>query len=174
MPKRQGGRKMKKEDLKAGYVLVFEGGEKRILLPIMYNDEETLIMVDEPSSSVGQQIYSFDPFIDSRVSVIEVWGMSDVVSQMVTTDLEYRELLWEKEKPIKVTGDERVFLANLPDEYLYIARDGDDRLFIYKDRPYLDEHNVYRGLVYAELSYITKLTFDVIKPLTCHKISDLL
>lgn len=165
---------MKKEDLKAGYVLVFEDGRKRILLPVMYIGEETLIMVDEPGDCTGQQIYSHDPFVDSRVSVVEVWGMSDDVGQMLTTNLEYRKLLWKKEKPIKVTGDERVFLANLPDSFSYIARDKDGRLFIYKGEPELDENGVYLGWDALKLSDITKLTFDVIKPLTCHKISDLL
>lgn len=173
MPKRQGGRKMKKEDLKAGYVLVFEDGRKRILLPVMYNDKETLIMVDEPSDCTGQQIYSYDPFTDSRVSVVEVWGMSDDVGQMLTTNLEYRKLLWKKEKPIKVTGDEKVILANLPNGYTYIARDEDGRLFVYDREPEL-VYDVYRGDGWIKIDCITKLKFDVIKPLTCHKISDLL
>ena len=165
---------MKKEDLKAGYVLVFESGEKRILLPIMYMDKETLIMVDEPIDGRGQQLYTFDPFIDSRVSVVEVWGMSDVVSQKVTTDLEYRKLLWKKEKPIKVTGDELALLRNLPSMYKYIARDKTTELWVYTDKPYLHDERIYIGNSHMKMSNITKLTFDVIKPLTCHKISDLL
>lgn len=165
---------MKKEDLKAGYVLVYEDGEKRVLAPIMYQGEETLAMFWGINEGVCQQIYDFDPFVESKTDVVEVWGISDTPSQSMTTDLDYRKLLWKKEKPIKVTGDERVVLANLPSDWTFIARDEDGRLFAYKEKPSLIGNGVYRGFGYKNLADVTKLKFDCIKPLTCHKISDLL
>lgn len=165
---------MKKEDLKAGYVLVYEDGKKRVLAPLMYFGKETLALFWGVDDDVCQQIYAFDPFVDSNPNVVEVWGMSEAPSQSMTTNLDCRKLLWRKEKPIKVTGDERVVLANLPSAYKYIARDGDGKLFLYRGKPKLDEYQVYKGLGFVALHILTKLTFDVIKPLTCHKISDLL
>lgn len=163
---------MKKEDLKAGYVLVFSDRRKRVLAPILYVGNETLAMFPNLTYGSCQQIKSYDPF---EGGVIEVWGMSDIPSQSMTTDLDCRKLLWQKEKPIKVTGDERVILANLPSSYTFIARDEDGRLFAYKEKPSLTgKLGVYRGFGYKNLADVTQLTFDCIKPLTCHKISDLL
>lgn len=162
---------MKKEDLKAGYVLVFSDGGKRVIAPVLYQDKETLALFVNVPDSCCQQIFDYDPFEDG---VVEVWGVSDTPSQSMTTDLDFRDLLWKKEKPIKVTGDERVVLSNLPSVWTFIARDGDGRLYTYKEKPNLSENGVYRGLDLIRIADVTRLKFDCIKPLTCHKISDLL
>lgn len=162
---------MRKEDLKAGYVLVFGSGRKRVIAPVLYQDKETLALFDNITDSCCQQIFDYDPFEDG---VVEVWGVSDTPSQSMTTNLDERKLLWKKEVPVKVTGDERVILANLPDKYFYIARDADGRLFLYGEKPELFMNKTYRGVEFKEMNYITKLPFDCIKPLTCHKMSDLL
>lgn len=162
---------MKKEDLKAGYVLVFGDGRKEVLAPILYLGNDSLAMFTSVNARGCQQIVTYDPFENG---VIEVWSTSDIPSQSMTTDLDFRKLLWKKEKPIKVTGDERAILANLPDDFSYIARNVDGRLFLYKEKPELNGRGFYRGDGWTEMVSITKLKFDVIKPLTCHKISDLL
>ena len=90
-------------------------------------------------------------------------GYSNEAYDSMSTSLSTRKLLWENEPPIKVTGDERVILANLPSEIKYIARDIDCRLFVYEDEPCLDEDNIYYADGAKNLGELTRLSFDCIK-----------
>jgi hypothetical protein len=68
---------MKKEDLKAGYLLevidcVREKG-LRVIMPIVYEGEETLAMVENLEETYCQEIKTFDPF--QEFEVLAVYGL---------------------------------------------------------------------------------------------------
>ncbi len=93
---------MKKEDLKAGYLIEKENGALRILMPIMYNGKETLAMVDDLLTPFCQQILYYDPFVEGEA--IRVYGLSNDTRVWMEISTERRPILWEREpKKTKVT-----------------------------------------------------------------------
>ena len=49
------------------------------------------------------------------------------------------EWTWEREEKVKLTDVEKVILKNIPNEYKYICRDEDERLYVYENMPYKND-----------------------------------
>lgn len=115
---------MKKEDLKIGNVVELRCGN--LALWTLY---KSFIRLKD-----GLVIYGND-FNDSLKYCFKQTDF-DVIK--VYKDYTLKEVLWErKEKPV-LTEDEKVILRNVPKDYKWIARDKDDDLCIYIEKPEKD------------------------------------
>jgi hypothetical protein len=99
---------MRKEDLKAGYLLEVkrkDGSIKlHVLMPMIYFSEETLGMTYDLNSSIVQQLYDFGPFDNDGFELLAVYGLPGNSRHRVWREVskEDRPLLWEKPKTKKV------------------------------------------------------------------------
>ena len=116
---------MKKSDLKSGNVVETRSGDKYLFT---FHDEED-IFVD----LTGDGYYYFESLYFNTN-----YKNSAIVIMKIYKDFTCKELLWERkeEKPKpQLTEDEKVILRNLPKKYKWIARDKNNCLFIYINRP---------------------------------------
>jgi hypothetical protein len=130
---------MKKEDLKAGYLLevidcVREKG-LRVIMPIVYEGEETLAMVENLEETYCQEIKTFDPF--QEFEVLAVYGLPTDGRHKVWKKIskEGRPLLWEKPKKVfrlwkylesqvkkvgyKSLAETLIFMKNVSSNWIY-------------------------------------------------------
>lgn len=123
---------MKKEDLKNGMIVEVKTGRRYLVL----NDE--IIRVDgrEPIKN-----YS-DNLTHKNVSKYDIVKIYEFKNHYTLTDIfnDYAlQLIWQR-PTIKLTDDEKTILRNVPKEFNYIARDGDDTLGIYVIKPLKNDY----------------------------------
>lgn len=115
---------MKKEDLKYGNVIELKNGIK-----LLYHQhcKDNLLNLN------GKGYGELDKFNEDLIHCM--FQGYDI--KRVYEDFTLSKVLWErKEKPkIVLNDDEKKILRNLPKEYKYIARDKNDKLFIYIEKP---------------------------------------
>lgn len=108
---------MKKSDLVAGkHVVKFRDGKFRFV-------GEYGVLLD----SGGDGVHTLNSYDESLLSnngakpldIVAVYELNEV---------------WKREEPT-ITEDEKTILRNLPAEYEWIARDGNSKLYIYRDKP---------------------------------------
>ena len=100
---------MKKEDLKAGYLVESNKG-LQVLMPISYNGNETLALVSDLNSPLCQQILNYDPFVKENVK--RVWGLPTSMDVWLKISIKFRPLLWECKE------DKKTVTLELTDEQL--------------------------------------------------------
>jgi len=110
--------------------------------------------------------------IDERLDIVKIYEIKNCNSlELILTIKQGLKLIWER-KP-ELSDVERVILMNIDKEYKYIARDKDEEIAIFKDRP-IRVHD-YWSAEYAANFTFTNL-FKMVKWQNEHptNISDLL
>ena len=119
---------MKKSDLKYGNVVEVRNGQKYVIYHSGY--EKALVNL---LTGWGTDIGFYNENLTYN------YGITGFDIMKVYKDYTCKELLWErKEKPkpkAKLTEDEKVILRNIPKEYKWFARDINDCLYIYENKP---------------------------------------
>ena len=115
---------MNKSDLKNGNVVELRNGDFYVLVNI-YNES---ILID----LTGKYHFNFDIY-DKDLTNTCGFEKFDIIK--VYKDYTCKKLLWERKETPKLTEDEKVILRNLPKEYKWIARDKNNCIFIYINRP---------------------------------------
>ena len=134
---------MKKSDLEYGNVVETREGIK--YLYHCKNSDQFLNLDDDGFLWIRD--------FDENLKIIDDLNEFDIMK--VYKDYTCKELLWErKEKPQpKLTEDEKVILRNVPKEYKWFARDINDCLYIYENKP-------EKGISIWEASGLPMTTFD--------------
>ena len=114
---------MKKSDLKYGNVVKLRNGYKYFVY--LYH-QKALIRLND-----GEWIN----LISYREDLTDIDGDVEFDIMKVYKDYTLTELLWERKEKPKLTEDEKVILRNLPRCYKWIARDGDDMVYLYTQEP---------------------------------------
>lgn len=97
-------KEFKKSDLKYGYLVVLRNGNKAIYMPTTdgdyfdYMKDDSCLKADNYNENLMFTMNCCNP---SYYDIVAVYGYSNVVFDTITKDLEKRELLWEREEPIK-------------------------------------------------------------------------
>ena len=137
---------MKKSDLNIGNVIELRNGDK-LLFFFCFPDD---ILVNLK----GRQCRTLDSYHDNLTATDDFIEL-DIMK--IYKDYTCKELLWErKEKPkpnAKLTEYEKVILRNVPKEYKWFARDINDCLYIYENKP-------EKGISIWEASGLPMTPFD--------------
>ena len=108
---------MKKSDLVAGkHVVKYRNGGFRF---VGHSDE---LLDGDGHYMHGLRYY------DERLNDLNSGEKMDIVAVYELNEV------WKREEPT-ITEDEKAILRNLPDEYKWIARDEDSKLYFYRDKP---------------------------------------
>ena len=111
---------MKKSDLKCGNVVEVRNGDKYLLYD---NDFFNLAGGGYLSpNQYNENLASADDY--TKFDIMKVYK-----------DYTCKELLWERKEKPKLTEDEKVILRNLPRYYKWIARDEDNMVYLYTQKP---------------------------------------
>ena len=111
---------MKKSDLKCGNVVEVRNGDKYLLY-----DNDFLNLAGGGYLSPNQY--------NENLMTVDDYTKFDIVK--VYKNHTCKELLWERKEIPQLTEDEKVILRNLPKYYKWIARDGDDMVYLYTQEP---------------------------------------
>lgn len=133
---------MKKSDLNIGNVVELRNGDKLLFLFCFPDD----ILVNLK----GRQCRTLDSYHDNLIATDDFIEL-DIMK--VYKDYTFKELLWERKEKPKLTEDEKVILRNVPKEYKWFARDIDDCLYIYENKP-------EKGISIWEASGLPMTSFD--------------
>lgn len=133
---------MEKSDLKYGNVVETREGIKYLFT---FHDEED-IFVD----LTGDGYYYFE-----SLSFNSNYKNSAIVIMKVYKDYTLTELLWERKEKPKLNEDEKAILRNLPKKYKWIARDSNDFIYIFREKPC--KHN---DIIWSDGYKFTFLPFD--------------
>ena len=131
---------MKKSELKTGYLVETKENGLQIIMPIMYEGEETLALVDDLKSYMCQQLDTYDVF--ERETVLKVYGLPKNTTNSVwrKISIKDRDVLWDCKEQPKLIKEDKAFLENIIEESFYIARDDDNDLYLYISKPYKEEN----------------------------------
>lgn len=137
---------MKKSDLKHGNTVKLRNGDT--MLFCWHFPYEILVDLD------GHKFITFDSY---RKDLTDIDNAVEFDIMKVYKDYTCKELLWErkeKTKPkAKLTEDEKVILRNVPKKYKWFARDINDCLYIYENKP-------EKGISIWEASGLPMTSFD--------------
>ena len=138
---------MKKSDLKYGNIVEVRDGTR-----FLYQKSKVIEpSMDFISLSDGRHWLSLYYLTDDLKARHRICDACDIMK--VYKDYTCIELLWEREKEPKLTEDEKVILRNVPKEYKWFARDINDCLYIYENKP-------EKGISIWEASGLPMTTFD--------------
>lgn len=115
---------MTKEDLSCGNVVKTRCGEKFIFNYI--DGKPYFICLD----GVG-----FNPakYYKNDLNIGDTNGEYDIMK--VYKNYTCQELIWERKEKPKLTEEERIILKNINEHFEYIARNEDNRLYLYEKKP---------------------------------------
>ena len=146
---------MKKSDLKAGMLVEYRCGERRMFMPYGLVKESGLVA--RYSCKYNDDLIDIDGIND-----LDIMKVYDVFEDSFDFECENRELLWERKEKPKLTEVEKTILENIPKEYKYIARDEDEELYIYEEKPRKVEEAWQWGGLYVDFGLFNHL-FNFIK-----------
>lgn len=119
---------MKKSDLKYGNVIETREGDRYICTKCL-QDKKVFLKLNYVSEF-------FITYIDYATYCEDLKtrnGNNNVVK--VYENYTCCKILWERPKPPRLSEDEKAILRNIDKECKYIARDKDDYLFVYDEKP---------------------------------------
>ena len=114
---------MTKDDLKYGNVV-----ELRNKAVYLYNLTETPLL-----SFNGEEGKDTSQYKNDLTFINNTYPELDIVK--VYKDFTCQELLWERKEKPKLTEEERIILKNINEHFEYIARNEDNRLYLYEKKP---------------------------------------
>lgn len=142
---------MNKSDLKYGNVL-----ELRNKAVYLYNNSIVSLLNFNGEEGPDISQYKKDlTFINNTYPELDI--------MKVYKDFTFKELLWERKEPIKLTDDEKVILRNIDKKYRWIARDNDGMLFVFPVKPIKIECIWNSAEGYLTSLYIFNHLFQFIK-----------
>ena len=115
---------MNKDELKGGNIVETRDGEKYIF---NYIEGKSYFICLDRAGFNPSKYYKNDLSIDDSNRECDI--------MKVYKDYTFKELLWERKEPIKLSEDEITILRNIDEEFKYIVRDGNGLLYIYKNKP---------------------------------------
>lgn len=121
---------MKKEDLKYGNVVELRNGNRYLVIQNIQNSGMKFKNIYDGIYEIS--INQFDNEFKCT-SNIDYYNKFDIMK--VYKDYTLKELLWERKEKPKLTDDEKAILRNVDKKYKYIARDKNNLLGLYKQKP---------------------------------------
>ena len=126
---------MKKEDLKVGYLVETRDGTLRMVMP----SQKEIVLIRSNGyhrqfNFYNEDLTNCDSFNKAN-DIVKVWGYSHYSNKVLEFDITDRELLWERKELPTLTEDEKTILRNVDEEFRYIARDTDNELWLYSEKP---------------------------------------
>ena len=121
---------MTKEDLSCGNVVETREGLKYLYI----NDKKScyvdwLVNLDKKDFDI-KNIYNYrDDLTYDHMALHHL----DIMK--VYEDYTLKKLLWERKEKPKLTEEERIILKNINEHFEYIARNEDNRLYLYEKKP---------------------------------------
>ena len=119
---------MLKYELKAGMIVQLRNDTKLMVMPYGIIGEDGVVELE--LNNYNNDLLDVD--VDIEFDIIKVY---DIATDGFDFECNYRKLLWERNERPKLTNPERAILENLNKEYKYIARDRDNRLYLYSEKP---------------------------------------
>ena len=120
---------MKKSDLEYGNVVEVRDGTR-----FLYQKSKVIEpSMDFISLSDGRHWLSLYYLTDDLKARHSICDACDIMK--VYKDYTFKELLWERKETPRLTENEKAILRNIDKCVKYIARNMDDSLFVYDDKP---------------------------------------
>lgn len=90
---------MQKSDLKIGYLVECRNGVKKMLMPNEYRT--VLVSKDGFYYDLNSLKDDLTTDFDEDFDIMKVYGLSKFSTEVLTFDIDHRDLLWEREKSKK-------------------------------------------------------------------------
>ena len=94
---------MEKSELKVGYLVRYRNGELRIVMPV--EKSYGFVFINEEGSWMGYEDYNKSLMCigDKEFDIVEVYGFSKYIPDVLKTNINDRELLWKREGEKEMT-----------------------------------------------------------------------
>ena len=122
---------MNKDDLKAGMMVEYRNGDKRMVMSYGLVDKVGIVMIE--LSFYTKDLLDVDGYVEH-----DIMKIYDYSTDGFDFECTYRKLLWERNEKPKLTKAERTILENIDKKLQYIVRDKNGELYVYGSLPKRD------------------------------------